>query len=113
MGDFLSELVRLGASSDSALSELVLDVEKDAGQTNGKCARLGPIDAGKMLFLATGVIDFQVAVLFKPAVQVNASAESIEAVVGDDQEQGVFVPAPGHRPAYQIVHTSIEVFNHI
>src|SRR5438270_18337 len=65
MGDFLSELVRLAASSDSALSELVLDVEKDAGQTNGKCARLGPIDAGKMLFLATGVIDFQVAVLCK------------------------------------------------
>src|SRR5947209_4224831 len=66
-----------------------------------------------MFFLAPGVIDFQVAALFEPAIQIDASAERIEAVVGDNHQQRVLAPAFGHGPAYQIIHASIKIFDHV
>ena len=55
---------------------LSLMLIKMPGQPDREGPRLRPIDAGQMFLIAPRVVDFQVAVFFQPAIEVDAAAET-------------------------------------
>ena len=61
--------------------------------------------------LSPRIVDFQVAVLFQPAIQIDPAAERVEAVVGEHHQQRVVAGAFRHRAADQIVHAPVQVLD--
>ena len=54
----------------------------------------------------------EIAVLMQPGIQIDAASERLEAVVGDDHQQGLVVDLL-HDAADQFVHARVEILNHL
>ena len=53
-------------------------------------------------------LQYQVALLLKPSIQIHAKPERVETVIRNDHQQGVLGPALIQHPAQEIVHALVE-----
>ena len=104
------QLSRFFSGFDRAEAFPAFLVDEDPIETERIGSGALPIHVLEPVFPCGAALECQVAVLMQPGVQVDAALERLEAVVGDDQQQGL----PVHlreRAADKVVHAPVQILD--